>query len=78
MSTTSKTIWCLFEGECYENHLRRWWSEKPSIQTLASYLCLSMNRDEDISIAAAIWNGHAVEAYAGNTYRLTEVFEGSV
>ena len=32
-----KTIWCLFaqpEGDCHQNDLRVWWSEKPDAEKI--------------------------------------------
>jgi phosphoribosylamine-glycine ligase len=83
MSTvTPLTIWCLFSIENnYDqplNNLERWWSEKPSIEKLASYLGypLSTAKDEDVVKVVSVWQGQSVQIHLGSTsYRLQEVAE---
>lgn len=81
---TPKTIWCLFsvsnDYDQPDNNLNRWWSEKPSIEKLASYLGYPLNtaKDEDVVKVVSVWQGHTIKMHPGDTkYRLQEVPEES-
>lgn len=75
-------IWCLFSIENNydqpENNLVTWWSEKPTIERLAKYMChpLDKSSDEDLMVTVAIWRGQGSQYHLGDThYRLEEVEE---
>lgn len=81
---TRNTIWCLFSVDNNydqpENNLVRWWSVKPTIETLAKSLSCPMDKatDEDIVAVVAIWQGKPTELrLLGDQvqYRLQEVGE---
>ena len=78
--TDKKTIWCLFSVDnLYDqppNNLVAWWSEKPTLFSLAKTLKMSFpsERDRDTLFVVNVWQGTATATY-GTEYRLEEVEE---
>lgn len=75
------TIWCLFSVEHErENNLIRFWSTKPSLETLAKFMGYPLDKacDNDIVDVVALWQGHTAKFHGDQTrYRLQEVKKGT-
>lgn len=77
------SIWCLFsvanEVDQPDNNLVRWWSIKPTIEQLASFMACPLDLAGDAQIVQVVnlWQGRP-EYFpsASKTYRLEEVHEG--
>ena len=76
-----KKIWCLFSIDNNydqpDNNLVAWWSEKPSLFSLAKALELSFpsNKDDDTLFVVNVWQGKPSQFYFGTEFRLEEVVE---
>lgn len=81
---TDKGIWCLFSidnnDDQPENNLVRFWFNRPSIETLASFMGYPTDKanDEDIVKIVLLWQGtpQRFTPY-GTDYRLQYVEEGT-
>lgn len=75
-------IWCLFSVENNydqpDNNLVRWWSQKPTIETLAKFLACPMDKasNDDIVAVVDVWKGEGARIRDVN-YRLQEVAENT-
>lgn len=76
-------IWCLFSVENNydqpENNLVSWWQNKPTIETLTTFvgICLGKSNDEAIVQLVNLWSkGDCRHPLYGTIYRLEEVEEG--
>lgn len=85
--TTKPYIWCLFsEPNDYDqtrNNLVAWWQEKPSIEALAKYMCVPLDKatSDQIVLVAELWKGGEVRGFPHNEfteYRLELHGEGGV
>jgi len=76
------SIWCLFSVENIydqpDNNLVRWWADKPSIETLAKFMAMPLDKADDESVVKMVnlWQGQRIIGHGGVRYRLQEVKEG--
>lgn len=76
------SIWCLFSVENNydqpDNNLVRWWSSKPSIEELARFMGMPLDKtsDEGVVRIVNLWQGQQLTVHGDTRYRLQEVKEG--
>lgn len=76
-----KKIWCLFSiANNYDqpdHNLEAWWSEKPSPETLAQFLCVDYKKKEGHDLCGKLYRMGAVKDTNHTNYRLEEVREST-